>query len=420
MKNSISGKIRVTHLLYFILIYSLLFVTIRDFFHIPSFTRYFMDIFLIIGLLFTYKTDKIKIVRSKYFYKFFCFYILYLALSYIVLFQSPFYFINGLMRLFRFYLFFMLCVIWMKKEDVDKIIKILKYLFYINFFVTLYQYFILNINGDYLGGIFGISKGCNGYSNIFLIVWASVSLMDFIHNRKKLWNVIIDIVMILIIAVLASIKFFFIEFMIAGLIIVFYTKFSFKKLFFLILSSLALLSCMYLLTIVFPNDRQIFTVDEFLNYAGGSGYNASGSINRSTFMDFVNDNFLTDGFSRLFGLGLGNCDYSGMDLMTSQFYINNFLTRYYWFSSAHVYLEQGLIGLVLYLSFFGYITICSLRYINKNSIKNYYYGIAIIIALESIVVFLYNQSMTQESAYIMYFLMALPFMKHSSCIENKD
>ena len=76
-----------------------------------------------------------------------------------------------------------------------------------------------------------------------------------------------------------------------------------------------------------------------------------------------------------------------------------------------IMLETGLIGTVLYLSFFVVIFFCSLYQLRKNDGNSILYQMTIVLAPMCLVLFLFDSSMRTEPAYMMYFALALPFVK---------
>ena len=114
---------------------------------------------------------------------------------------------------------------------------------------------------------------------------------------------------------------------------------------------------------------------------------------------------------RLFGLGLGNCESSPLSFLTSPFYIANACLRYNWFTSSMIMLETGLIGTLLYLSFFVVIFFSAFYQLHKGIGNPLLCQMAMVLAPMCLVLFLFDSSLRTEPAYMMYFALALPFVK---------
>ena len=94
----------------------------------------------------------------------------YVTATYFFNYQSLFYYLWGLRNYFRFYVAFIAYVIFLKWSDVKAWLKLLDWLYVINFTVVLLQ-FALGYRQDYLGGIFGVQKAevlCFRYIIAFL------------------------------------------------------------------------------------------------------------------------------------------------------------------------------------------------------------------------------------------------------------
>ena len=125
-------------------------------------------------------------------------------------------------------------------------------------------------------------------------------------------------------------------------------------------------------------------------------------------------NYVTEPLQQIFGMGLGNCDLSELSIFNSTFHQKYEFLHYSWFSSAMMFLETGFVGIAIYISFF---VICLKRAVSdlKSGMGNKLFcQLTVIMAVMCIVLFFYNSSLRIESAYMVYFVLALPFMVRSS------
>ena len=75
--------------------------------------------------------------------------------------------------------------------------------------------------------------------------------------------------------------------------------------------------------------------------ASKDGYTGTGDLNRLTAIQTINEKFFRTIPEKLFGYGLGNCDYASVDFLTTSFYRMHYRLHYTWMSTAIVFLELG-------------------------------------------------------------------------------
>lgn len=232
--------------------------------------------------------------------------------------------------------------------------------------------------------------------------------------NKEIWSLKVVSVCsaAILVAALAELKFFYIEFVVILAVTSLITSFSFKKLFIIIGAVFGLNAGVYLLGKIFPYYADFFTINGILaNITDSRGYSGANDINRFTGFSIINNRFLTNSFSRLFGLGLGNCDYStSFSFLMSPFFKMNELLHYTWLSIFWVYLECGILGLFMFIGFFVLISIHSLSKMKRTtSFQKTYYQYSVLLGIICCMCFIYNSSLRTEAAYLIYIAMALPF-----------
>ena len=374
---------------------------------LPTFIKYFFDFvwaFLLLTMITRKKntcysdTKIIKCIVLSYF--------AYTVLNYLLHYQSLFYYLWGFRNTFRGLVLFFSVIYYLKTEDAIVCLNVLDKLFYINAIIALIQFGVLGYRQDNLGGIFGVQPGCNGALNIYLCIMLVIYYMKYLNKKISTARLCFNFLIMLLIAAAGEIKFFYVEFVIILVLASLITGFSIKRLAIIIIA-LVILSYGYRFFInIFPDTN--LSLEYLINYAqSDTGYSVSGGISRGTFFSFINNRFLTTPIDRLFGLGLGNCDYaSGVDLLTSPFYLKNGYTRYDWFSGSLLYLENGICGLVLYLLFIVVNVVLLLK--NKNIPKELS-NVSILCSIVFVIVLFYNNSLKVESAYMIFFVLALPW-----------
>lgn len=326
--------------------------------------------------------------------------------------QSILYYLSGLNNNVRYFVFFFGCILFLKAEQRDTYRKIWDALFWINFLVSLYQYFMLDIKWDYLGGIFGTAAGCNAYTNVFFTVSVSLSVLRYMNQQEKAWQCLARCAAALVVTAMAELKMFVLEF--AGILVlaVLLTKFSRRKLYLIIAGVLGAVACVKLMTTIFPWWSGWFSLENIWATATSEGgYTSAGDWNRLTAVPIAWNEYLLTWPQKLFGLGLGNCDFSPVPAMTSPFYNAMWTTNYYLFSSSFIMLETGLVGMITYVGFFLVVFWSANRLLCSGRGDVVYCQLAEILALMSLVLFLYNCTLRTEVGYMLYFALALAFVR---------
>lgn len=305
-------------------------------------------------------------------------------------------------RIFRFFAFFIACAVLLKVRDVEKLFSLMVKAQTINLVLTIFQRFVMNAKQDNMGGIFGTADGVNGYTNIFLCLICTFSIVMYLGKKVKLKNVIWVLGSSLLIAALAELKLFFIETVLIVLAAILLSKPSRKTVQIICFSALGLAVALMLFAKWFPEHMAIFLDSTlFASYVGDaiSGY----SIGRLNAFSTINKLFFkNDILNNLFGFGFGNCE-SG-----SAFYQRYSDYHYTWFTHQVTFLETGYIGMILYAFFYGLIFVHS-AVMKKRSQEYFgYLTIVQVICLLSIVWMIYNQSQRTESAYLVFWVYAIP------------
>lgn len=326
--------------------------------------------------------------------------------------KSPLYYLWGFRNNFRFFVFFFSCIMFVNRKNVDGYLDAVDALFYLNFLVALFQHFFLGYKGDRLGGIFGVHIGCNDTTVVFLSIVIAKSVLFFMNGKESVWLCGTKCVMALSVAVFAEIKVFFVLLLLIISMCTLLTGFSIKKFFLFSFSIFAVFVSIRLVEALFTNWTNWFSLENMLASAlSSNGYTNSGDMNRLTSAAMTWNLFLTTWEKRLFGLGLGNCDTSSFSIFSTAFFQRYSYLHYNWFSLPFMFVETGLIGLACYLMFFVRIYLQSGKQMKKDPQRAVYCQLAQVMAVVSMVLIVYNQSMRTEAGYMMYFMLSLPFNK---------
>lgn len=397
-------------LLYIIVLLSMTSQFMIDVLHFPNGVRYIVDISLILCVLVNVKRMTKNIFEYRAMYSVIIVFILYSLITYCINYQSLFYYLWGFRNTFRFYIFFVLCIIVFNEKNVDEMHRFFESFFWINTLVCIFQFAILGISQDNLGGLFGTSQGCNGYLNIFLVIMISKAIVEYINKQRKITSISLILASSVIIAAMAELKFFFVEvgFIIALAILI--THFSFRKLLIIVLACIGLYIGSHYLLVLFPSWTQSFSLLGLWDLSTSTlGYTGTGDLNRLNAIRVLANYYMEGPKSIIFGLGLGNCDYSSFSFLTSPFYTTYGWLHYTWLSHAFVFIEMGLLGLVIYFAFFVSVFFSAKRIGKGSSIIHKDQTITQILAIMAIVISIYNVSLRTEAGYMLYLFLSLAF-----------
>ena len=334
----------------------------------------------------------------------------------ILQYQSILYYLWGIRNNVGFFVFFYACILYLRKGDISKIWRIFDGIFWLNFVVTLFQFFILGYEQDYLGGIFGVIGGCNRSTNVFLVVVTVHSMLAYLNEEEKTYYFLLKCASALLIAAMAELKMYILEFGVITILALLFAKNSRRKLYLVVTAFVAIFLGIQILTWIFPGWSGWFRPSKILQTAlDSSGYNGSGvEVNRLTAIPIAWNTYLTTWPQKLFGLGLGHCDFSSFSFLTTPFYLENANILYTWFYSGFLMLETGLVGVVLYCAFFAAVFFCSWRVERKTDADKTTCQTAKIMSLICLLMFVYDSSMRSYIAFVAFLVLALPFVQSDS------
>lgn len=390
------------------------FGTLFDFLPLPNLFKYLIDVawimLLVLAVLNIYM-QRVKLTSAfKILSVWIISFLIFTLLVYIFNYQSVFYYVMGVRNYFRFYAAFLSFIVFLNEDDVDVYMKAYDALFWINAVIMLFQFAIFDYKQDLLGGLFGTQVGCNGYVNVFLIIICARAVICYLNKTEKTGYVLAKCATSLVLATLAEIKFFYIEFIFIILVAVFVSGNSFRKIAVILGGLIAMIVFINLLFIIFPYFSEFDTISKLMEYQL-KGYSGAGTVGRLNAIQMVSDLFLDTIPKKLTGLGLGNCETSNIDFLNTPFYKEHGFIRYFWFTTSHITLETGYIGFTFFVGFFVLVFVLSLLLSKRNVNNRDYCYLAMVVAVCSILVVIYNSSLRTEASYMLYFVLSLPFIE---------
>lgn len=334
----------------------------------------------------------------------------YVLLVYLFRFQSPFFFLWGFRNNFRFYLAFFAFIFLLTESDVDRWFEILDMLFWINAVLSIVQFSFLGIRQDYLGGIFGIGGGSNGYTLLFFCIVIGRSLLATFSGQEELSSCAWKCISSLLIAAMAEMKFYFVVFIILIGMASFLTRFSVKKLLLILVGAVAVIWGTTLVVTWFGFD-DFLAIEQIIEQATKENYSSANDLNRLSAIPTLSRTVLTTPIEQLFGLGLGNCDTSAFAICNTPFYQRYSYLHYTWFSAAMLFLEIGYVGLFAYFLFFILCFRYAFRQIKSGSGNQLNCQLAVMISILCCIITFYNSALRIEAGYLVYYVLAIPFIK---------
>lgn len=387
---------------------------------IPDAIKFLCDVFLVLLLLklFSQRFTKIDNYSMPFVVIVGLFFFITLV-GYLFNYQSVFYYLWGLRNNIRMFVAFFAFAYLADWEDAKGWIKALDVLFVINFAVVILQYFS-GYGQDYIGGIFGTSKGCNGSLLIFLCIVFAKTILSFMRGEEKMSKCIFVSVASLLVSTLSELKMFFILFILILFMASFMTAHSIKKtLFFAFGAVLVVLFCT-LLTVLYKDFTDFLSFDSLIKALTDTGYATDEDIGRFTALPVISQRFLPGFFKKLFGLGLGNCDSSSLSMFNTPFFESHQTVHYSYFSYAFLFLETGFVGLALYASFFVASFFVSRKLKKLEMADEFACQMSIILSVISLILLVYNSSLRMEIGFMLFFVLALPIISANEQRESDD
>ncbi len=387
---------------------------------IPDAIKFLCDVFLVLLLLklFSQRFTKIDNYSMPFVVIVGLFFFITLV-GYLFNYQSVFYYLWGLRNNIRMFVAFFAFAYLADWEDAKGWIKALDVLFVINFAVVILQYFS-GYGQDYIGGIFGTSKGCNGSLLIFLCIVFAKTILSFMRGEEKMSKCIFVSVASLLVSTLSELKMFFILFILILFMASFMTANSIKKTLFFAFGAVLVVLFGTLLTVLYKDFTDFLSFDSLIKALTDTGYATDEDIGRFTALPVISQRFLPGFFRKLFGLGLGNCDSSSLSMFNTPFFESHQTVHYSYFSYAFLFLETGFVGLALYASFFVASFFVSRKLKKLEMADEFACQMSIILSVISLILLVYNSSLRMEIGFMLFFVLALPIISANEQRESDD
>ena len=419
---TLNKKLTIKSLIYFQFFFVFLYSGICDLTGLPTTISYFIDIINLVLLCYIL-CDRLKWKKISR-YRMNGMVISILILCFMCLFTS---FVNkvspqlvvwAIRNEFRYFPFFIGCVLYLTKYNVKSLINILFKLQILNVIISLIQFFVYGIEQDRLGGVFGTVVGVNAATNAFFCFLMTVAITYYLNYKMSFSKMILTIVSCLLIGAMAELKVLYAEFVIIVIASLILSKKSLKSGIILFVSAVGIIISLMLFQVIFPGwASQMSSISDFINigFSTGGGYELSrlGAI-----ADINNIWFQGDIIKNLFGYGFGACEYSSFDFFTSDFSRLYLSYHYSWFNFQKDFLETGFAGIVAYAiviaSMFIWITKNKRKYRDTIGLGT----VGQIYCVLMVIFFIYNSTLRTETGYMAYMYLAIPFIYFKSMIQE--
>ena len=414
-------KKSIKSLVWFELYYLMFYGFFRDILKFPGIIAYVLDLINIILLIYIVFSKKCLKVPKGYYRIAFVSIIFFICITFVglhIVGGSIVLYVWGFRNVFRFYLFFLVCALLLDIDDIKQIATVFKNIFIINFFVCLLE-LLMGYSGDFIGGIFGTQQGCNGYLNLFMVIITAIYVTEYLENKLNVMKISCFLLSTFFIMAISELKVFLFELPIIIFLALINAKFSFRKITIIMVGVIGVSLGISMLGYFFEDSGlSFFTSEAIYKYMGDSGYTNSGDLSRLNAVPQIYNKFLKGSLSNsLFGIGLGNAGYSSaFSFFNSRFFMIYNALHYHWFTDAYIYIELGIIGLIIFEGFFFMIFIFSKKILNYFTKKRKYIDkevrimvqVSGIISVLCIFLSIYNSSLSMDSAYMVYFFLAVP------------
>jgi hypothetical protein len=336
----------------------------------------------------------------------------------------------GIRTYLRMFLLFFDCVLLLEKDDLARLYKIFNIAIAIHFSLTLIQFFALGIRWDYLNGIFGTRMGDSSSLHALLLINSCLMLYSFYTTKKSFKEFIVQFAWMTCNAALAEIRGWYYE-IIALLIIYLLFTYDFKRMLKLLpilcaifISGVALMGTIYPYTVGFIGTSSGFddVMEEAhrVDYANAIGRKNQISAMTKPILDYAKNKTGKDTgvLPIITGLGIGSADYATLPFIKSEFYIQNERMGYASFLLSFLYVETGIIGIIIFNLLWIFLMFKGIR--NWKRHKNE--ALLLILAASAMAVTIfYNQTLRTNYGYIMWiFLGAVIVFTGSEKKEVKD
>lgn len=300
-------------------------------------------------------------------------------------------------------------IVFWDSSDVQRAYRIFQIWYVLNLVLSILEFALFDKRNDMLGGFIGCRMGSNEYMNLLhCAMLIAVLAESFSENRLKPYTVFVIFASVLL-ASLQELKFFYIEFLLIlfGVAVIYAAqkRLGWKTVCWTVVLAAASIGIgLIAMYYAYPKHFAVMVgTKSYARYEETS--RVSYGIGRVHFIREINELWFHGGRSKnLFGLGFGAV-HPGTD-----FYAANEQLNYYLFAHQMLFLEGGIIGLVLFELIFA----ASALYCGWDFLRNRPMSVektfGVMFSLIMMLNILYNDAVHNITAMLIWPMMAVPYI----------
>ena len=402
-------QLKYKSIAFFLIGYMLLIEIFISIFHLPRNIRFVIDVVALILIFLGFQ--KISYALSEKGYRWYFGYIILFIVSTILgsFFRMvPIGQVLWAIRNNYLYILFGIIVIYLiDTHDVDKVFEFCLKLQVLNVIMGIYEYYILNVHNDYLGGIFGVDQGCNANLNGYMMIISAYAINKYLVKKMSIAKTIWVIGSCTFMAALSELKMFYVEVVLIVVCSVLLNRKSIKGFMMLAGGFLGLIIGIQVLSVVNPKSvEDLISITNMIDYNTRSDYGAGDiRITRLGSTNLINKWFFKDDMSlKLFGMGLGACeDSTSFTFCNSQFATQYRSLGYRNLTMSMNYLETGYIGVICFALIFIFLFLIATKMKNEMSEYKEMASVSQVICIMSVLNFWYSSAIRMNIAYLTFF-----------------
>ena len=327
---------------------------------------------------------------------------------------KPALYLWALRNTFRGFIFFFACVTYLRKEDLPRVIDALLMLQVVSLFLALDQHFVLGLDMDSTGGLFGRGNGAG--VNPFNALLFAYYFNTYLSGNQSIKKLIVSLTSSLLIAAVAEEKITFVLFVVIILVSLLLTRASKRLVAAVLIAVVAGCIGLNILRILYPEMFDIMTSFDEMGQYLTSTHDVGYVLPRVGAFPIIKKMFFGSDFLKtLFGVGFGNGETSSFSFLVGPYYAAYGFLNYRWFTHQWVFLECGYLGFYCYLSFFIIVLLTimkKLRSVTREEQSLLICGAALTIC--AVISIWYNATLKVDMCYLTFFSLSLGFIVPSS------
>lgn len=256
--------------------------------------------------------------------------------------------------------------------------------------------FINGTDRDFITGIFG--DNMTGIVSQLLMIQICIKLKDFYFKKIKLVNLFFWISISVLYFAISEVKFgfFVIVLFLSGFFI--FIKRGFKSIF--IIGLLALVMILGYNLYMQAYSKQNFLDIEFVkNYLAQRSYSGAG-LNRIGFKSTIDTIVFNNNIDELIGKGIGTGNPSDFKALQGSLYEEFGYLKYNWFLLSYIYVENGMLGIILFICVYIYALLKSYRCYRETESEQSL--LVFLITILTLMYLIYNSSILDYTIIFIY------------------